>query len=79
MEEVLEATSKHPDIREVYLHVWAANDGALRFYERLGFQRGEEVPNYYRGITPNAGLVLRKAINEGTGGGPGGGAPPLAS
>ena len=60
---MLEAIPKHPDIKEVYLHVWSANDGALRFYERLGFERGEEIPNYYRGITPNTGVVLRKAVN----------------
>lgn len=63
IEEVLDAVPAHPDIKEVYLHVWTANDGALRFYERLGFTRGEEIPNYYRGISPNTGVVLRKAVN----------------
>lgn len=31
----------------VYLHVITYNDTAIRFYERLGFHRVEEIPDYY--------------------------------
>ena len=31
----------------VYLHVIKYNDSAIRFYERLGFYRVEEIPDYY--------------------------------
>lgn len=31
----------------VYLHVITYNDTAIRFYERLGFYRVEEIPDYY--------------------------------
>ena len=31
----------------VYLHVITYNDSAIRFYERLGFYRVEEIPDYY--------------------------------
>eukprot|EP00158_Paraphelidium_tribonemae_P010055 Partr_v1_DN30577_c0_g1_i1_m9598 putative acetyltransferase len=34
LQQVLDALPKHPDIAEVYLHVWAANDEAKRFYGR---------------------------------------------
>lgn len=31
----------------IYLHVIAYNESAIRFYERLGFYRVEEIPDYY--------------------------------
>ena len=31
----------------IYLHVITYNDSAIRFYERLGFYRVEEIPDYY--------------------------------
>lgn len=31
----------------VYLHVITYNETAIRFYERLGFYRVEEIPDYY--------------------------------
>jgi ribosomal protein S18 acetylase RimI-like enzyme len=51
----------------VYLHVWAANDEAKRFYGRFGFEEGPEIPNYYRGIDPPHGVVLRKVVAKGGG------------
>lgn len=62
---MLDALPKHPDIAEVYLHVWTANDDAKRFYRRFGFEEGAEVPNYYRGIDPPHGVVLRKVVARG--------------
>ena len=63
IEQVLEAVPKHTDTKEIYLHVWPANDDALRLYKRLGFEVAEEIANYYRGIEPTSCYVLRKAVN----------------
>lgn len=62
----MEAIPKHPDIKEVYLHVWTANDGAQRFYSRFGFEVDPVVvPNYYRGIDPPHAVIVKKSVNGG--------------
>jgi ribosomal protein S18 acetylase RimI-like enzyme len=61
----LEAAAKQPEIKEVYLHVWTANEDALRFYRRHGFEVAETLKGYYRGISPPDCHILRKAINNG--------------
>jgi ribosomal protein S18 acetylase RimI-like enzyme len=61
----LEAAEKQPEIKEVYLHVWTANEDAIRFYTRHGFEVAETLKNYYRGISPPDCHVLRRAINGG--------------
>ena len=63
MEQVLEALPKHPEIKEVYLHVWTKNEDAIRFYNRYGFEIAETVEGYYRGIDPTSCHILRKAVN----------------
>lgn len=36
-----------PNCGALYLHVSTSNDSAIRFYERLGFWRVQEIPDYY--------------------------------
>jgi ribosomal protein S18 acetylase RimI-like enzyme len=47
---------------EVFLHVWVGNEGAMRFYSRLGFVAGERISNYYRRIEPPDAIVMRLAL-----------------
>lgn len=67
LQQVLDAVPKHADVRELYLHVWSQNDGALRFYSRFGFEVAETLPEYYRagGLQPPSCHVLRRAVNGG--------------
>jgi ribosomal protein S18 acetylase RimI-like enzyme len=78
LNDVLSAVSRTPEVKEVYLHVWAANDGAKRFYSRFGFAVGETVAGYYRRIDPPDAVVLRLAVNGGPGPAPATGATPPA-
>lgn len=64
LRQALEAATKLTDVKEVYLHVWTANDDARRFYERHGFAVAETLPNYYRGISPPDCYVLRKVLDR---------------
>ncbi|WP_213805877.1 N-acetyltransferase [Granulicella sp. dw_53] len=36
------------------LHVFVENEGAIRFYERIGYVRGERVAGFYSGIAAGA-------------------------
>ena len=65
LRQALDAVAKLSDVKEVYLHVWTANDDARRFYERHGFEVAETVPNYYRVISPPDCFVLRKLLPRG--------------
>lgn len=57
---VLEAVPAHPEIKEVALHVHATNEDAQDFYRRVGFEKGELVERYYRGLTPPDAYIFRK-------------------
>lgn len=50
--------------RAVYLEVDAANEPALRLYDRAGFEQVGERPGYYRDASgrPAAALVLRRGL-----------------
>ncbi|KAK6533263.1 hypothetical protein TWF694_002216 [Orbilia ellipsospora] len=51
------------DADEAYAHVWVANDGALEFYRKQGFDTnsGAVVSDYYRRLEPrDARIVFRK-------------------
>jgi ribosomal protein S18 acetylase RimI-like enzyme len=64
MNEILANVRKQPEIKEVYLHVWTANEDALRFYEtKFGFVRGEKMESYYRRIDPPDAYVLTLKVN----------------
>lgn len=49
-------------INEVMLHVQISNKDAINFYERLGFEKGEMVENYYKRIDPPHCYILRKKM-----------------
>jgi ribosomal protein S18 acetylase RimI-like enzyme len=45
--------------------VWVKNKEAIRFYENFGFEKGETIENYYKGIEEPHGVILRKKIYQG--------------
>ena len=47
MRECMNIVEQVQDCGIIYLHVITYNQTAIRFYERLGFYRIEEIPNYY--------------------------------
>ncbi|CAD5217750.1 unnamed protein product [Bursaphelenchus xylophilus] len=49
------------DPKFIYLHVMTANENAIRFYERIGFQKYRKVKNYYQGcsIYPDAYIMIK--------------------
>lgn len=49
-------------IDEIMLHVQISNQDAIQFYERLGFEKGEIVENYYKRIDPPHCYILRKKL-----------------
>jgi Acetyltransferases len=49
-------------ISEIMLHVQISNNDAIKFYERLGFEKGELVENYYKRIDPPHCYILRKKL-----------------
>jgi ribosomal protein S18 acetylase RimI-like enzyme len=56
----LSVALEDPNIEEAYLHVQTNNDGAIRFYEREGFQVTEMIKNYYKRIDPPDCYILHK-------------------
>mmetsp|Transcript_9974 Transcript_9974/g.18726 ORF Transcript_9974/g.18726 Transcript_9974/m.18726 type:complete len:169 (-) Transcript_9974:235-741(-) len=53
---------KKMGIGEIILHVQINNHDAIKFYERLDFERGEVVENYYKRIDPPDCYILRKKL-----------------
>jgi ribosomal protein S18 acetylase RimI-like enzyme len=49
-------------IKEISLHVQINNEDAMKFYGRLGFQKGDMVENYYKRIDPPHCYILRKEL-----------------
>lgn len=50
------------DIKEVRLHVQISNEDGINFYEKLGFEKGEMVENYYKRLDPPHCYVLTKKL-----------------
>lgn len=48
------------DVREIYLHVHTANDVAVDFYKKHGFEVTETLKNYYKNIDPSDCYYVRK-------------------
>ncbi|HEW93855.1 ribosomal-protein-alanine N-acetyltransferase [Candidatus Geothermarchaeota archaeon] len=48
MNEVLSRMRRYYDVEYVYLEVRVSNEGAIRFYRRLGFKITNRVKGYYR-------------------------------
>ena len=47
-----------------YRHVQVNNDGAIKFYEKHGFEIVEEKKNYYKRIEPADAYVLQKTFRK---------------
>ncbi|CAD6569198.1 MAG: hypothetical protein TREMPRED_005093, partial [Tremellales sp. Tagirdzhanova-0007] len=45
-------------IKRAMAHVQVGNDGAKRFYERLGFVAGETVADYYSKMEPRGAVLM---------------------
>ena len=51
------------NVKEVYAHVWEANEEALEWYIKRGFDVGEEVEEgYYRKLRPSGARVVRRRV-----------------
>ena len=68
VQSVLDALPSHPDVAEVYLHVHVTNSGAIRFYERLGFENVGVIKGYYASaeLSPPDCVLLRYMVGEGS-------------
>lgn len=50
-------------VEEVYAHVWEANEEALEWYKKRGFEVGEEVVvGYYRKLRPSGARIVRRRV-----------------
>lgn len=51
------------NVKEIYAHVWEANEEALEWYVKRGFEVGEEVvEGYYRKLRPSGARVVRRRV-----------------
>lgn len=65
LQAVLDAAEKHANVREIYLHVHTANEGAIRFYtERFSFKITETLSGYYRRVDPPDCHILRYTFSH---------------
>jgi N-alpha-acetyltransferase 50 len=53
---------KKAGISTIFLHVWTASEQAFEFYMALGFEKDEEIPDYYQELTPQSAYVLKKSL-----------------
>lgn len=61
MEQLQERITK-AGIRTVFLHVWTASVDAYKFYSALGFEKVEEVSDYYQDLNPQSAYILKKTV-----------------
>ncbi|KAM0800071.1 hypothetical protein BDR22DRAFT_795639, partial [Usnea florida] len=51
------------NVKGIYAHVWEANEEALEWYKKRGFEIGEElVEGYYRKLRPSGAKIVRKRV-----------------
>lgn len=62
LKHVLDICEKDGNYDNVFLHVQINNEGAIKFYERHGFEIVEEKKNYYKRIEPADAYVLQKTF-----------------
>lgn len=57
-----EARKKVPDATEVYLNVHVENTGAMAFYEKMGFTKGELQQGYYKSLDNGDAYIFSKQL-----------------
>jgi len=62
LEHVLKICEKDGNFNNVFLHVQVNNEGAIKFYEKFGFEIVEQKQNYYKRIEPADAYVLQKTF-----------------
>merc|ERR1712179_224106 len=62
LEHVLSICKADGNYDNVFLHVQVNNEGAIKFYEKHGFEIVEEKKNYYKRIEPADAYVLQKTF-----------------
>ena len=60
---VLEGVKKRKDVKEIGLHVQVTNEEAIAFYEKHGFHKKKEIPDYYTAIQPTAAYYLAYTVD----------------
>ena len=66
LDAVIAAAIKEHGITAVYAHVWEANEEALGWYVRRGFEVvGAVVTGYYRRLRPDGARVVWRAVSVG--------------
>lgn len=65
LEQMIQQSDKQDTIEFIYLHVHVGNQGAIRLYERLSFQKIATIPNYYRrgSLSPPDCYVFERRCN----------------
>ena len=54
------------NVKEIYAHVWEANEEALGWYVKRGFELGGDVvEGYYRKLRPSGARVVRRRVGVG--------------
>lgn len=51
-----------PEVVEAYLHVHTANDEAITFYQKYGFETSEVIHGYYKRLEPPNAVILKKRL-----------------
>ena len=59
---IVEAGIAQYGATSIYAHVWEANDEALDWYRRRGFEIGELVLGYYRRLKPDGARLVRRRL-----------------
>ncbi|CAC5421737.1 N-alpha-acetyltransferase 50-like [Mytilus californianus] len=64
LKHVLKICEEDANFDNVFLHVQVNNEGAIKFYEKFGFEIVEEKKNYYKRIEPADAYVLQKTFRK---------------
>ncbi|GAB1602008.1 N-alpha-acetyltransferase 50-like [Argonauta hians] len=64
LNHVLKICEEDGNFDNVFLHVQVNNVGAIKFYEKFGFEIVEEKKNYYKRIEPADAYVLQKSFTK---------------
>lgn len=59
LQAIISYYRRKPEIRRITLHVHTANQTALDFYTRHGFENIQLIQNYYKRLQPSSAYLLR--------------------